>query len=89
MSTITIRGIAQEIYDQFCQLAEVEGVSLNAEALVIFEEGVKLRIRRNRKEALRMADESRVLVGVDSLELLHEGREERLNSLLDIHSDAS
>ena len=81
MPTINIRGIPQEIYDQFCQLAESDGVSLTAEARMIFEEGVRQHvIRRSREEAFRMADENLARVGrlpVDSLELLHEGREQR------------
>jgi len=48
---------------------------------MIFEEGVRQRMmRRSREEALRIADENRARVGglpINSLELLHEGREQR------------
>jgi len=81
MPTINVRGVPQETYDHFRRLAEADGKSLNAEAQAIFEEGVRQRmVRRSREEGLRMADENRARVGrvgVDSLELLREGREER------------
>jgi len=81
LPTINVRGIPQETYDHFRRLAKADGKSLNAEAQDIFEEGVRQRmIRRSREEAFRLADESRKRVGrisVSTLELLHEGREER------------
>lgn len=81
MPTINVRGVSQDAYDELRRLAQADGQSLNAEACEIFEEGIRQRmVRRSRTEALRMADESRKnigRVGVDSLKLLHEGREER------------
>lgn len=80
MPTIHIHDVPQDIYEEFRQLALADGFSLHAEARVIFEEGIRLRkVRISRAEALQMADESRKQVGrtgVDSLELLREGREE-------------
>ena len=81
MPTINVRGVPQETYDDFRRLARADGKSLNTEARTIFEEGIRQRmVRRSREEALQMADENRQQLGrlnVDSLELLHEGREER------------
>ncbi|MEI7832928.1 MAG: hypothetical protein WCJ56_07020 [bacterium] len=81
MATINVRGIPQEYYDDLRMLAEGEGQSINAEAREIIENGIRQRvIRKKREEALRKAGESRRLIGnlgVDSLSLLHEGRDER------------
>jgi plasmid stability protein len=78
MPTINVRGVPEETFKQFRQLAREDGHSMNAEALAIFEEGVRQRtIRRRREKALQLADQYRTRVGVDTLTLLHEGREER------------
>jgi len=81
MTTINVRGLPEETCNQLRELASEDGKSLNAEVQIIIEEGVQQRmIRRSREEAFRLADESRKRVGrigVSTLELLHEGREER------------
>jgi len=81
MPTINVRGVPQAIYDDFRQLAQADGQSLNTEAREIFEEGVRQRkIRLSRMEALRMADNIREQIGpvrVNSFTLLQEGRDER------------
>ena len=84
MSTLTIRNLDESLIERLKAKAKMNNRSLEAEARVVLETSAK---RPTRQELLAELDRIAAMTpkGVrqtDSLQLLHEGREERMRRLL-------
>ena len=79
MATLTIRDLPEDLLVKLKELAEKERRSMNAEAIVLIEQGVdQIGLRQQRLDALqRIAERRKHLrpVEVDSTILLREDRE--------------
>lgn len=69
----------EPLYAELTRLAKIDQLSINAEALAVFGQGIQQRrLELQRREALAGLDAVRQRIGPtrgDSLELLREGRE--------------
>ena len=78
VTTLYVRGVPQQVYEELKQFAETDGQSVNKEALTLIEQGIaQRRIALERREALAGLDALRRRIGPtrgDSLELLREDR---------------